>query len=211
MFKDRIDAAHQLAQRLQAYQGKNPLILGIPRGAVPMALHIAHALHGQMDVVLVRKLRAPHQQELAIGAVTESGWTTPADGFGAYPASSSYFAEEKQRQLNTIAERRKLYRPLHPAVSPTGRIVIVVDDGIATGASMCAALHSVRANQPQKLICAVPVASPEALQAISTLADEVVCLQSPNDFQAVGQFYQHFPQVEDDEVAAMLGNIEANV
>ncbi len=206
MFKDRIDAAQQLAQRLKGYQGKNPLVLGIPRGAVPMAAYIAQALRGQMDVVLVRKLRAPHQPELAIGAITETGWTTSVDGFNAYTPDETYLTTEKQRQLNTIEQRSKLYRPLHPALSPSGRIVIVVDDGMATGASMCAALHSVRASQPQKLICAVPVASPEALDFIQPLADEVVCLQCPHNFEAVGQFYQHFPQIEDADIVKMLRN-----
>ena len=208
MFKDRLDAATQLAQHLQAYKGKKPLVLAIPRGAVPMALHIANALGGEMDVVLVRKLRAPHQPELAIGAVDESGHFQLAPYAQDYGATSDYIDTEKQTQLHTIAERRKTYSALHARISPAGRITIVVDDGMATGASMVAALKSVRLTQPHKLVCAVPVASPEALAKVQALADEVVCLQAPQYFQAVGQFYTHFPQVEDEEIAKMFADTQ---
>jgi predicted phosphoribosyltransferase len=204
MFKDRNDAAAQLANRLLAYKGKNPLVLAIPRGAVPMALHIADALQGQMDVVLVRKLRAPHQPELAIGAVDESGWTTIADYAPTYGATESYLATEKQAQMHTIRQRRAQYTPIRPHINPAGRIVIVVDDGMATGASMLAALHSVRTAKPSRLVCAVPVSPPDTLAKVRALADEVVCLQTPPNFQAVGQFYQHFPQIEDADIAAMF-------
>ena len=204
MFKDRIDAANQLAQKLPAYKGKNPLVLAIPRGAVPMALHMAKALGGEMDVVLVRKLRAPHQPELAIGAVDESGHYELAPFAHEYGAIQDYIATEKQTQLHTIAERRKKYSALHTRISPAGRITILVDDGMATGASMVAALKSVRQARPLKLICAVPVASPEALAKVQTLTDEVVCLQAPQYFQAVGQFYTHFPQVDNADIAKMF-------
>ena len=207
MFKDRNDAATQLANRLLAYKGKNPLVLAIPRGAVPMALHIADALQGEMDVVLVRKLRAPDQPELAIGAVDESGWTTIADYAPAYGATESYLASEKQAQMHTIRQRRAQYTPIRPHINPAGRVVIVVDDGMATGASMLAALHSVRTAKPSRLVCAVPVSPPVTLAKVRALADEVVCLQTPQYFQAVGQFYTHFPQVEDEEIATMLAKL----
>jgi len=204
MFKDRMDAANQLAQKLHTYHGKNPLVLGIPRGAVPMAIGIAKALQGEMDVVLVRKLRAPHQPELAIGAVDESGWTTITEDDPTYGATEKYLTTEKQTQMQTIRQRRAMHSGLRPSNNPTGRLVIVVDDGMATGASMVAALHSVRATRPQKLICAVPVALVEALAKVQALADEVVCLQTPSNFQAVGQFYEYFPQIEDKEIIDML-------
>ena len=207
MFKDRMDAANQLAQKLHTYHGKNPLVLGIPRGAVPMAIGMAKALQGEMDVVLVRKLRAPHQPELAIGAVDESGWTTMTEDAYTCGATENYLATEKQTQMHTIRQRRAMYSGLRPSISPAGRIVIVVDDGMATGASMVAALHSLRTTHPKKLICAVPVASIEALAKVQTLADEVVCLQTPSNFEAVGQFYTHFPQVEDEDIAAMLAKL----
>ncbi|WP_439112263.1 phosphoribosyltransferase [Hydrogenophaga sp.] len=204
MFKDREDAARQLATRLAVYRGQHPLILAIPRGAVPMAKVLAERLQGDMDVVLVRKLRAPYQPEVAIGAVDESGWSYIAPYAASIGADQDYIAAEKHTQLETIRSRRVQYAPLRAPVDPEGRTVIVVDDGLATGATMISALHSLRRRLPAKLVCAVPVSSPEALARIRTLADEVVCLHAPEDFQAVGQFYRHFPQVEDDEVMALL-------
>jgi len=204
MFRDRNEAASRLAERLQAYRGKNPLILAIPRGAVPMAKIIADKLGGELDVVLVRKLRAPRQPELAIGSVNESGWTYQSDYAELYGADAAYIASEKRAQMETIRRRRAQYTPIRPPIDSAGRIVIVIDDGLATGATMIAALHGLRANKPARLICAVPVAPPDTLEKVADLADEVVCLEAPEFFQAVGQFYQHFPQVDDDEVIEIL-------
>jgi predicted phosphoribosyltransferase len=204
MFSDREEAAGRLADRLKAYRGKNPLVLAIPRGAVPMAKIIAERLEGDFDVVLVRKLRAPHQPELAIGSVNESGWTYLADYAQAYGADAQYIESEKRLQLQTIRARRAQYTPIRPPLDPAGRIVIVIDDGLATGATMISALHGLRASKPAKLICAVPVAPPDTLEKVADLADEVVCLETPAFFQAVGQFYRHFGQVEDEEVVRLL-------
>src|SRR5450830_152784 len=204
MFRDRDEAADRLAEKLKAYRGKNPLILAIPRGAVPMAKIIADQLGGELDVVLVRKLRAPRQPELAIDSVNESGWTYQADHAGFYGASAEYIEAEKRLQMQTIRQRRAQYTPIRPAVNPAGRIVIVIDDGLATGATMISALHGLRASKPARLVCAVPVAPPDTLAKVADLADEVVCLEAPAFFQAVGQFYQYFPQVDDDEVIELL-------
>lgn len=209
IFDSRADAGRQLAKALTGYRGRNPLVLAIPRGAVEMGAVIAEALEGDLDVVLVRKLRAPASPEFAVGSIDESGWTYISGDAAFAGADERYLAGEKAAQLELLRKRRAQYTPARAPVDPRGRIAIVVDDGIATGASMIAALHAVRARNPARLICAVPVAAAESLQQIRPYADEVVCLETPYDFRAVGQFYRHFPQVEDDEVVRQLARQNA--
>ena len=203
-FADRIDAARQLAAALGGYRGSHPLVLAIPRGAVPMGAELARRLGGDLDVVLVRKLRAPGNPELAVGAVDETGWTYVADHAREVGATEAYLESERDEQRRLLAQRRMRYTPGRDSRDPAGRTVIVVDDGLATGATMIAALHSVRARGPARLVCAVPVAAPESAARVSSYADEFVCLAQPPQFHAVGQFYRDFPQVDDREVEEIL-------
>ncbi len=204
LFADRLDAGRRLAAALSAYRGRGPLVLAIPRGAVAMGAEIARQLEGELDVVLVKKLHAPGSPEFAVGAVDETGWTYLDADAARSGADEAYLARERAEELALLARRRARYTPARAPADPAGRVAIVVDDGIATGASMIAALHAVRARRPAHLVCAVPVAPPESLEQIRPYADEVVCLETPADFMAVGQFYRRFEQVEDDEVVALL-------
>ncbi|MDN0075404.1 phosphoribosyltransferase family protein [Crenobacter sp. SG2303] len=203
MFTDRIHAARLLAKRLATYRSSHPLVLAIPRGAVPMAELIANELDGDLDVVLVRKLGAPFQPELALGAIDETGHITLNDFAGQIGLDKSYITNLARTELAVLHERRCQYSD-RPPLAVADRTVIVVDDGLATGATMIAALTALRAQKPAKLICAVPVAPPDTLHRVARLADEVVCLEAPIGFQAVGQFYLSFPQVDDEEVIAIL-------
>lgn len=205
LFADRREAAERLSKALQAYSGRRPLVLAIPRGAVPMGRLVADRLGGELDVVLVRKLRAPGSPEFAVGSIDESGWAYLASHAKAAGANDDYIEEEKRYQLRVLKDRRASYTPGRPAIDPAGRVAIVVDDGLATGATMIAALHAVRARKPEVLVCAVPVASPDSLERVRPYADEVVCLYAPEDFFAVGQFYRSFGQVEDEEAIRLLG------
>ena len=204
MFTDRLQAAERLADALAHYRGSHPLVLAIPRGAVPIGAVLAHRLAGELDLVLVRKLHAPHSPEFAVGAIDEAGWTYVAPHAAAVGAAPSFIEEQRQDQLQELARRRQLYTPGRGPADAAGRVVIVVDDGLATGATMVAALHAVRERAPARLVCAVPVASPEAVELVGQHCDEVVCLDAPAGFAAVGQFYASFPQLEDAEVVALL-------
>lgn len=201
VFNDRLEAAGRLAEALAAYRDRNPLVLAVPRGAVPMGAALAEALHGELDVVLVHKLSSAWNPEYAVGAIDESGWSFVSD---AAEADDGWLKKEKAARLAELRERRALYSPGQTPIDPAGRIVIVVDDGLATGATMIAALHALRAQKPERLICAVPVAAPDSLRRVEAQADETVCLYAPWEFQAVGQFYREFGQVSDGEVIDCL-------
>ena len=204
LFTDRIDAAQRLGEALESYRGQNVLVLAIPRGAVPMGKVLAETLNGEMDIVLVKKLRAPQNEELAIGAVDEHGWVYMAPWAKRAGVQLEDIEREKAYQLGALEDRRRRYTPDRPPSNIEGRIVIIVDDGIATGSTMVAALHAARARNPKKLICAVPVASTDALARVSEFADDTVCLYSFDDFGSVGQFYRSFDQVSDEAVIAIL-------
>jgi predicted phosphoribosyltransferase len=202
LFESRAHAGRVLAQRLIDYKGRNPLVLGIPRGAVPMAKLIADFLGGELDVVLAHKLGAPAQPELAVGAIDETG-NFFLSGYGL-DIDDGYLEVEKRAQFELLQKRRAHYTPLRQPIDPRDRVVIVVDDGIATGSTITAALRAVRARKPRRLLAAAAVASSEAMRAMSDEADAVVCLNVPADFVAVGQFFRDFSQVSDQEVINIL-------
>jgi len=202
-FENRAEAGRLLAGRLDSYRGRHPLVLAIPRGAVPMGKIVADALAGELDIVLVRKLRAPYNPELAIGSIDETGavYLDP-DMHDLW--EESYLKAEKKTQLATLRQRRHQYEPAGAPTDAAGRIAIVLDDGIATGSTMIAALRAVRARHPAKLIAATAVASAAALRLIHQEADEVVCLETPAFLAAIGYHFRDFSQVSDEEVVATL-------
>jgi predicted phosphoribosyltransferase len=181
------------------------VVLAIPRGGVATGAVLARELGADLDVVLARKLRAPGQPEVALGAISETG-DVYLNSYGrALPNwMKDYLVEEQEFQQAMIARRKRLFRPVRPAVPLTGRSVIVTDDGIATGSTMIAALQAARAQQPFELIVAVPVASAERLAEVRRYCDDAVCLLTPEDFWAVGQFYDDFRAVDDTEVVELL-------
>jgi len=204
-FEDRREAALALAEELSDLRGQRPVVLAIPRGAVPMAAVLAEELGGELDVVIVRKLRAPHHPEFAIGAMTEGGHVMlHEDVVRRLRVPQSYLAQEQQEQLGRIEERKRRYRSVREKVPLEGRVVVVVDDGFATGATMRAALWGARRENPERLIAAAPVGAPDTVREMADHADEVVCLRAPAAFGAVGAFYRRFDQVSDDEVVAVL-------
>ena len=200
MFRDREDAAQQLGIALAPWRGRNGVVYAIPRGAATMGALLAQQLGADFDIVLTHKLGAPGNPEFAIGAVAESGWSHVQ--YRGPGIDDDYIRRETALQLERLHQRRQRYGA--DSVSAAGRVAIVVDDGLATGSTMIAALQTLRAQGPQRLICAVPVAAPDSLRRIRPLADEVVCLHAPADFHAVGQYYDSFDQVDDDEVIAAL-------
>ena len=202
-FENRAEAGRMLARRLNKYRGQRALVLAIPRGAVPMGKTVADLLNGDLDVVLVRKLRAPENPELAIGSIDETG-AVYLDPQTRDLWTDAYIEEEQRVQLETLKRRREMYQPAGAPIDSAGRIVIVLDDGIATGSTMIAALRAVRARHPAKLIAATGVASTEALRLIRQEADEVVCLETPTVLYAIGYHFRDFSQVSDDDVVATL-------
>lgn len=203
-FRNREDAATQLAVRLDGYRGRHPLVLGIPRGGVPMARQIADRLGGDVDVCLVHKLRAPDQPELAIGSIDEAGRIYLTPFAEELMIDEHALRAEEQVQLAVLGARRQRYTAARPSPDPAGRVVILVDDGLATGSTMIAAIRSARAQRAARIIVAAAVAPPGTVSRLREEADDVVCLETPMGFQAVGQFFVDFSEVTDDEVVKAL-------
>jgi len=205
MFRNREEAGLQLAQRLKGRRLRNPLILGIPRGGVIVGAALAQELEAELDVVLARKLRAPEQPELAIGAISETGdvyLNTYAED--VLLAREDYLGRERRHQLAEISRLKEMLRGSRPPAEVAGRSVIVTDDGIAPGSTIIAALQVIRAQHPYELIAAVPVAAPEQLVEVRHWCDELVCLLSPEPFLAISHVYEDFTPVEDEQAAALL-------
>ena len=205
-FQNRVHAGKQLAHQLQPYKNrKDTIVLGLPRGGVVVAFQVAQDLVLPLDVVVPRKIGAPDQPELAVGAIAQDGslvWNQDVKKMLGYTAAD--LAPIIDRELAEANRRLVLYRGNRPPLNLKGKIVILVDDGIATGATMRAGIASARALGAQKIIVAVPVASSEAIAAISHDADEVVCLSTPDYFPAIGMFYEQFAQTTDEEVIDLL-------
>jgi predicted phosphoribosyltransferase len=205
MFADREDGAKQLVEKLRDLKLRDPLVLAIPRGGVVTGAILARELGAELDVVLSRKLRAPYQPELAIGAVGEDGQIYLNHRMQtATGLAQAYIEKERRFQLSEIERRKKLFRAARPQAPIAGRSVILTDDGIATGSTMVAALNAVKAQGPHEVIVAVPVASPDRLESIRALCDKTVCVLTPPEFFAVGQYYRSFETVEDEDVVRIL-------
>lgn len=205
IFKDRRKAGENLAARLEIYRGREPLILAVPRGGVAVAGPIREVIGGELDLIITRKIGAPHQRELAIGATSGDGFVMLNDELitriGVFP---DYVKKAAAKEQAEITRRLKLYRGERPLPKIEGRLVIVVDDGVATGYTMLAALRSLQKQKPLELALAVPVGPPETLDSLKKEVNALIYLEAPVDFAAVGQFYRHFDQVSDEEVIAIL-------
>lgn len=207
LFQDRREAGHRLAERVAAEEFADPVVLGLPRGGVPVAAEVADRLGAPLDVILVRKLGAPGQEELAIGAVVDGAVPEIVlndDIVTGLGIDRSYIDDAAERELAVIERRRGRWLAGRPFPVIAGKTVIIVDDGIATGATVRAALVAVRRGQPGKLVVAVPVASREAVEMLRDHADQVIALEAPEDFGAIGYFYADFTQIDDAEVGAIL-------
>lgn len=206
IFSGRQEAGQTLAKQLSHYhRDKNTLVLGLPRGGVVVAEQVAQALRAPMDVILLRKLPYPPQPELAVGAVAEDGTTFINEEFRhAVEQQPESLEPIVREQMEIIRSRARQYRPHRHAHGWKGKTVILVDDGIATGATMKVAIRAARFGGADRVVVAVPVAAPSSIQDLQTEADEVVCLDAPEYFYAVGQAYENFEQVTDDEVCEIL-------
>ncbi|WP_414507407.1 phosphoribosyltransferase family protein [Streptomyces sp. NEAU-L66] len=210
LFTDRADAGHRLAEALRHLEGEDPVVLGLPRGGVPVAFQVARALHAPLDVIVVRKLGVPYQRELGFGAIGEGGVRVISDDIVRRGRlEQSDLASVEHAEAAELARQAERFRAGRPRLSLEGRTAIVVDDGIATGATAAAACQVVRAHGAARVVLAVPVAPPDAAERLRGATDEFVCLSTPFAFSAVGEWYQDFSQTPDDEVVSLLAQAAA--
>nr|WP_028168126.1 phosphoribosyltransferase [Bradyrhizobium elkanii] len=213
IFADRREAGRRLVPTLLKFKNDNPVVLALPRGGVPVAFEVAQALNAPLDVVLVRKIGAPGHEELGLGAVVDGAKPQVVmndEIVRAIEPGADYLKAETSRQLLEIERRRCLYRDSEPPVDITGRTVIVIDDGIATGGTMRAVLKALSRAGTRRLVLAVPVAPPDTLEALNAEADEVICLMNPESFFAVGMHYRDFNQISDRQVVELLRRAKGN-
>lgn len=204
-FDSRVQSGRLLAAELQNFKDKSPIVLGIPRGGVIVAGEIASALDGDLDVMLTRKLGSPGNPELAIGAVAENGAAVVDETLVAYTsASQAYIDAEIKNQTLEIARRSGIFRMIQPKLPLGGRVVIITDDGVATGSTMLASLMAAHREKPAQLICALPVGPQDTIEKLAEFVDLLLCLRMPPQFAAVGQFYLEFEQTSDEEVVEVL-------
>ena len=211
-FRDRSDAGRRLADKLAHLKDARPVVLALPRGGVPVGLAIARALAAPLDVLLVRKIGVPWQPELALGAVTDGAEPhafIDRDMAARLGVADDDIARETAREVAELERRRRLYCADRAPIDIAGRAAIVVDDGIATGATMRVALAAARRRGPARLVLATPVAAPDTLAALGALADEVACVEAPAGLGAIGFYYDDFHQLRDDEVTALLAEAAA--
>jgi predicted phosphoribosyltransferase len=209
LFKDRRDAGRELAQELSAYAGRSDVVvLALPRGGVPVAYEVALALNARLDIFIVRKLGLPGHEELAIGAIASGGVRVRNEGIvQALRIPEEVIDAVAQRELQELERRERAYRGEQPAPEVRDLTVILVDDGLATGASMRAAVTALRAQHPARIVVAVPTAAPETCEAFKHEVDEIVCAMTPEPFYGVGRWYEDFSQTTDEEVRAYLEEI----
>lgn len=213
LFQDRTDAGRQLAKALLKYRGQHPVILALPRGGVPVAAEVAAALDAPLDLVLVRKIGVPTQPELAMGAVTDGGERTVVrnnDIIELCGISAQEFDAVCKEELAEIERRRKRYIGDRARTKVNEQVAMIVDDGIATGATTLAAIRAVRSRQPKELVLAIPVAPLDTIKKLNPEVDAIVCLETPEELGAIGYFYRDFHQVSDEEVVATLKRFPAN-